>query len=423
MVFTAAVAGTAAALGAVTLKQFAGSEPGKDVEISSDAVAKTIGVAMCLPADSWRKALRHVTVIGDILVLSRKPGSADSTLSLSGAHIDVIGSDVKVVSLTGSTIATFWLNSAEEASRWAQELDPAQKNMAKMLSLNRVQMESIRAEAAIWEEKIKMANDSKTHRERLLVEVAEKEKTVKELSAEIENFKDLPKALSLDRRQMEELERASKDKEGQLASLQEQLTAFQAMPKMMSINRKQIAELEHKAVSEKGQIADLQEELKAFQDMEKKLAVQREKVQQLEDQKSKKDNIIDNLKSRVSHFQDIPKMLSVRRVEAEKKEVDADARIEELERQVAQAEAIPRMLSLNRRQAADLVQKSCKYEEELSALRRQLLAKQASEMMKPRVISKTTRVYEGPKTVVSGTSPRSPTSFSVDKTTRSAIGA
>merc|ERR1719356_578859 len=132
------------------------------------------------------------------------------------------GNTLKVMSVTGTALATFWLPSTEEANRWFKELDPGPRSTPKMLSLNRVQMQKIKMEAAFWEEKISLANNSKGHRDRLLVEVSEKEKVLKDLTAELSSFKDLPKALSLDRRQIEELQKASKDKEEQVAALQGQ---------------------------------------------------------------------------------------------------------------------------------------------------------------------------------------------------------
>jgi len=332
-------------------------------------------------------------------VISRRPGSADSSFQLGGTHVEVDDCVAKIVSFSGAVVATFWLNSPAEAARWAKELDLSATTMPKMLSLNRQQMENLRAEQALWEGKISMAKDSKTHRDRLLVEVAEKEQRMSELASDIESFKDLPKTLSLDRHQIEELQQIAKDKENQVAALQGQLDAFQAMPKMISLNRKQIAQLEQKAMSQQGAAADLQQELEAFQEKQKRLAVENQRVAELKAQQDQKDSVIDSLSSRITQFRELPKMLSVRRVQVEKKEAEKDERIAELERRLAQAAELPKMLSLNRRQAHDLVQQATAREAELAKMRREVLHKRAQEMLKPRIISTTSRVYQGPAVV------------------------
>merc|ERR1719343_475419 len=92
-------------------------------------------------------------------------------------------------------------------------------------------------------------------------------------------------------------------------------------------------------------------------------------------------------------------MLSVRRVQVEKKEAERDARIAELEKQVSQAAKLPKMLSLNRRQAHELVQQAAAREAELAKMRREVLHRRAQDMLKPRIISTTTSVYQGPAVV------------------------
>jgi len=355
---------------------------------------------MCLPADSWRKTTRYVTLIGELMVISRRPGTADSSFQLGGTHVEVNDCIVKVVSFSGGVLATFWLTSPVEAARWAKELDLSATNMSKMLSLNRQQMEKIRAEQALWEKKISMAKNSRAHQDRLLVEVAEKEQRMTELASDIESFKDLPKTLSLDRHQIEELEQISKDKENQVAALQGQLNGFQTMPKMISINRKQIAQLEQKAMSEEGKVADLQQELEAFQEKQKALAVEHLRAAEIKAQQRQKESIIDSLSSRIKQVRELPKMLSVRRVRVEKKDAEQDVRIAELERQLLRAAELPKMLSLNRRQAHEMVQQVAARETELAKMRREVLHKRAQEMLRPRIISTTTSsVVEGPAVV------------------------
>jgi septal ring factor EnvC (AmiA/AmiB activator) len=397
---TAAVGASGAALGLATLGNLtclSGEETEAVTAVSSDACAKTIGVAVCLPADGWRKASRHVTLIGELLVISRRPGSADSSFQLGGTRVEVDDCVVRIVSFSGAVLATFWLNSPLEAARWAKELDLSATTMPKMLSLNRQQMEKIRAEQAFWEEKISRAKDSKVHQDRLLVEVAEKEQRLSELASDIESFKVLPKTLSLDRHQIEELEQVAKDKENHISALQGQLDAFQTMPKMISLNRKQVAQLEQKAMAEEGKVADLQQELEAFQEKQKALALENQRVAELKAQQGQKDSIIDSLGSRITQFRELPKMLSVRRVQVEKKEAEWDARIAELEKQVSQAAKLPKMLSLNRRQAHEMVQQAAAREAELAKMRREVLHRRAQEMLRPRIISTTTSsVYEGP---------------------------
>jgi len=400
---TAAVGASGTALGLATLGNFTClSSERKEAEtaVSSDACAMTIGVAMCLPADSWRKTTRYVTLIGELLVISRRPGSADSSFQLGGTHVEVDDCIVKIVSFSGAVLATFWLNSPVEAARWAKELDLSATSMSKMLSLNRQQMEKIRAEQDLWEGKISMAKNSRAHQDRLLVEVAKKEERMSELASDIESFKDLPKTLSLDRHQIEELEQISKDKENQVAALQGQLNAFQAMPKMISLNRKQIAQLEQKATSEEGKVADLQQELEAFQEKQKALAVESQRVAELKAQQGQKNSVIDSLSSRITKLRELPKMLSVRRVQVEKKEAEQDAHIAELERQLSEAAKLPKMLSLNRRQTQEMVRQAAARETELAKMRREVLHKRAQEMLRPRIISTTTSsVYEGPAVV------------------------
>jgi len=206
---TAAACASGTAFGLATLGNFtclSSERKGAETAVSCDAGAMAIGVAMCLHADSWRKTTRHVTLIGELLVISRRPGSADSSFQLGGTNVEVDDCIVKIVSFSGAVLTTFWLNSPDEAARWAKELDMSASTMSKMLSLNRQQMEKIRVEQAFWERKILMAQNSRTQEDRL---------RMSELASEIESFKDLPKTLSLERHQIEELEQITNDKENQ----------------------------------------------------------------------------------------------------------------------------------------------------------------------------------------------------------------
>jgi len=243
-----------------------------------------------------------------------------------------------VISLSGATLATFWLSSEAEAARWARELDSAANSVLKMLSLSRrqMQMDTIRSVQALWEVKIAMAQESTTQRdgpkekhgsehsegrEVEFSEVSEKEQDMSELDSDFDNFTDLPKTLSFDRLKVEpaaststastarlSLEEVFEDEGGQPAVLQEQSDAVQATPRTL--------------------------------------------------------------------------------------------RIAELEERLATAAELPKLLSLNRKQVHELVQQAAEREAELATVRQRVLRRRAQELLKPRTISSTTTsVRQGPAVV------------------------
>jgi hypothetical protein len=148
-------------------------------------------------------------------------------------------------------------------------------------------------------------------------------------------------------------------------------------------------QLEQKATSQEGKIADPRRELGEFPETQKRLAVENQGVAELKAQQGQKDGMIGSLRSRISQFWELPKMLSIRCVQSEKKEAEQNVRIAELEGRLAQAAE----------QAHEMVQQAAARKAELTALRQQALHDRAQEMLKPRIVSATTSVYEGPAVV------------------------
>jgi exonuclease VII small subunit len=246
---TAVVGATGSAL--ATLGHLAGRSPEEQdaqIGVSSSTCVKTLGVALCLPAGCWRRATRHVSLMGELLVISRRPDSAKSSFQLHGTHVAWDGRTVKVISSSGATLATFWLNSANEAARWAKELASAATSLSKMVSLNRrqMQMDTIRSAEALWEAKIAMAQDSGTTSRTLSDELDEAEQEMNKLLSEVDSL-----TLTLDRHKIEGLEEISKDREGQIAvpqghmdvELDKQLAQAAELSKQLSFSRKQSEDL------------------------------------------------------------------------------------------------------------------------------------------------------------------------------------
>jgi hypothetical protein len=327
VLLTAAVGATGTALGLVTIGHFtgrSGEKRGAEVTVSRDACAKTLGMATCLAAGSWMKAFRHVALIGEVLVISRRPGSADTSLQLRGAHVAADGYTVKVTALSGAALATFWLNSPAEAARWAKELDssatslPKMSSLSKMSSMNRRKrhMDEISAEQALWEAKIRMVQDSARQQDTLcmfhnmvLDEVTEKEQEMTKLGSDTTKLSSYSsesssQSGSLDSHQIDKLEQISNDRRAvSISSSKESRTA---VPQL---------------------------ELGPLQQEQARPAVQSQRVGE---PTAWQDDMMGSLRSGMAHLQELPKILTVGRAEVEEMKV-ASTRIAELERRLARS--------------------------------------------------------------------------------------
>lgn len=229
VLLTAAVGATGSAL--ATLGLLAGRCRTGSATSTSPAIS--LGVALCLPAGCWRRATWHVSLMGELLVISRRPDSAKSSFQLRGKHVAWDDCTVKVISSSGTTVATFWLSSPIEAANWAKELASAATSLSNMVSLNRrqMQMDAIRSAEALWEAKIAMAQDSGTKSRTLSDEVDDAEPEMNKLISEVDSL-----TLSLYRHKVEGLEEVFKDKEGQIAVPQGHMDCVEATPKILRIS-------------------------------------------------------------------------------------------------------------------------------------------------------------------------------------------
>lgn len=320
--------------------------------MSGDAGARRLGTATCLAAGSWIKASRHVTLVGEVLVISGRPGSADSSLRLRGAHVAASGGIVKVTALSGAALATFWLSSPAEAARWAKELYSSTTSLPTMSSLNRRKrhMEEICAEQALWEARIRMAQDSATQQDTpcvfhnmVLDAVAEKEQELTRLSSDTTKIssdmsESSSESESLDRHQIDKLEQIWKDrhavsipssKESRNAVLLGRLDAFQTTPIKLSLNREEITTLEHEAVLGEGKVADLPQ-------LELGPARPAVRSQRLAEPRARQGDMVGSPRSCVAHLREPPKISTVGLARVEEMRV-ATTRIAELEKRLARS--------------------------------------------------------------------------------------
>jgi len=382
-----AVVAAGAALGAGSIAQCSHvARQSREVEVDVNAVAKTLGVLRCRVSGGLLKADRHVTLLGDVLVVSRRPGSADTIISLQGAEVEVAdaGTAVRVVSHGGTTLATFWPGTAEETSAWAAELRksslPAQA-VPKFLSIIRQQREQIRAEVAEWEDEIKKVQSNPSHEQAevfaLEGKVADCEGQSLQLQRELEKYREMPKLVSLNRRQIAELESSIQQKERQVMDLQAQHSGMQETTKMLSLSRREIASLEARAATKESTVAQLQSELQKLQEVPKMLSLSRRTAASLEAECAQKDSQIAEMRAGLESTlsSEVPKAISDKRRAVSSREQqlsEKDAKIRALEQKLKGFSGLPDILSFNQKQVEELEQRRRDTEKQLETFRVQL---------------------------------------------------
>lgn len=382
-----AVAAASAALGAGSIAQWSHvARQSKEVEVDVHAVAKSLGVLRCRVSGGFMKAERHVTLLGDVLVVSRRPGSADTIISLQGADVEIAdaGAAVKVVSHGGGTLATFWPGSADETSQWAAELRksslPAQA-LPKFLSITRQQREQIQAEVADWEDQIRKVQSDPSHEQAGLIalegKVAERESKASQLQQEFEKCKEMPKLVSLNRRQIAELESSIQQREGRVAELQAQFGGLQETTKMLSIGRREVASLEASARTKESTVEELQAELQKLWDVPRLMSLSRGAAAALEAESAQKDGQISEMQANLEGMlaSEVPKVLSDKRRAVSQREQqlsEKDAKIRALQGKLQGFSGLPDILSFNQRQVEELEQRCRDTDKHLEDLRVQL---------------------------------------------------
>merc|ERR1719401_616842 len=132
-----------------------------------------------------------------------------------GADVAVDVASVTVTSTEGKQLLKLWLGSVEEALEWAEMVrsaGAAARELPKMLSLTRAQLERLKAqegESGYSIEEIQALEAGLTQRENEL----------HDLRQEVDGFREAPKMLSLSRRQLAELEEACTAKEERITEL------------------------------------------------------------------------------------------------------------------------------------------------------------------------------------------------------------
>jgi myosin heavy subunit len=384
-----AVAAASAALGAGSIAQCSHvARQSKQVEVDVHAVARSLGVLRCRVSGGFVKAERHVTLLGDVLVVSRRPGSADTIISLQGADVEVAdaGTAVKVVSHGSATHATFWPGSADETSQWAAELKksnlPAQA-VPKFLSITRQQRELIQAEVADWEDQIKRVQSNPSQGQAELIalegEAAERESKTSQLQQELEKCKGMPKLVSLNRRQIAELESSIQQRESRVAELQSQLGGVQEATKMLSISRREVSSLEASVRTKESTVAELQDELRKLQDVPRMLSLSRRAASSLEAEAAQRDGQISEMQASLEDVlaSGVPKMLGDKRRAVSQRErqlSEKDAKIWALEGRLQGFRGLPDILSFNQKQVEELEQRCRDTDKQLDDLRVQLQA-------------------------------------------------
>jgi len=379
-----AVAAAGAALGAGSIAQCSHlARQNKQVEVDVNAVAKTLGVLRCRVSGGFLKSQRHVTLLGDVLVVSRRPGSADTIISLQGAEVVDAGTAVKVVSHGGAVLATFWPGSADEASEWAAELrrQNCSKAVPKFLSITRQQREQITAEISEWEDEIKKVQSRPSYQQAELFaledKIAQSERKIAQSSQELEKFSELPKLVSLNRRQIAELESSIQQRESRVVDLQAQHSSMQETAKMLSLSRREIASLEAGAAAKESTVAELQSKLQGLQDVPKMLSLSRRARSSLEAESAEKDDQIAEMRASLESTlgSEVPKALSEKRraVSQREQELGAkDARIRALEAKLQGFKGQSEILSFNQKQVEELEQRRRDTEKKMEDFKTQL---------------------------------------------------
>lgn len=380
--------------------------------VSSNACAKVLGAAMCRPAGSWRKSSRHVTLIGELLVISRRPDSAESWLQLRGTDVTWDGCTVEVISPSGTTWSTFWLSSPAEAARWAKELHAAAAGLSKMASLNarQMQMDAISSVQDLWEARIAMAQDSGAQLDGLPDEAAEEEQEQPEVDSdgfkgsEVLGFKEV-QALWEARIATGRDSGAQTDGPPDEAAEEEQEES-----EVDSFKGSEVDSL--KEASEAGTPTSTRcpsedSEVGSLGDLPPMaLDLGRLKIEGLGETSQGRGGQLADPQGQLGAVQTTPRTL----------------RIFELEERLAQAAELPKQLSLSRRRAHDLVRQAADQEAELAGLRQKLLHRRAQDMLRPRIISSTsTIVHQGPA-VVKGVVSRPFSTVQGDQTDQTCLG-
>jgi len=393
-----AVAAASAALGAGSIAQCSHiARQSKQVEVDVHAVAKSLGVLRCRVSGGFVKAERHVTLLGDVLVVSRRPGSADTIISLQGADVEVAeGAAVKVISHGGATLATFWPGSADETSQWAAELRKSDLRVARserrFLSITRQQREQIQAEVADWEDQIRKVQSNPSHGQAELIALegkfAERESKTSQLQQEREKCKDMSKLVSLTRRQIAELESSIQQRESRFAELQVQFGGVQEATKMLSTSRREAASLEAGSRIKEGTVAELQDELQKLRAVPGMLSLSRRAASSLEAESAQKDDQISEMQASLDEGQPrsprrttsvlasgVPEMLSDRRrvvSQRERQLSEKDAKIRALEGKLQVFRGLPDIVSFNQKQVEGLEQRCRDTDKQMEDLRAQL---------------------------------------------------
>jgi len=380
-----AAAGSALGLGSIVQCSHVARQS-RQVEVDVNAVAKTLGVVRCRVSGGFVRSGRHVTLLGDVLVVSRRPGSADTIIPLQGADVEVVdaGAAVKVVSQGGATLATFWPGTADETSQWAAELRksnlPAQA-LPKFLSITRQQREQIKAEIAEWEDEIKKVQSDPSHEQAELFaledKIAQSEGKCLQLQQELDKCREIPKLVSLNRRQIAELESSIQQKESQVMDLQTQYSGVQETSKMLSLSRREIASLEASAATKESTVAELQAELRGLQDVPKKLSLSRRTRSSLETESAQKDGQIAEMRASLESTlaSEVPKVLSDKRravCQREQQLGAKDGRIRALEQKLQGFRGLPEILSFNQKRVEELEQRRKDTEKQLEDFQVQL---------------------------------------------------
>jgi hypothetical protein len=197
-------------------------EPGeKEVDVISSANAKYLGRAKCSLRGAFFRSMRNATLLGDLLVVSRTPGTAEAALHMQGVEVEHDAFAVSVMSQAGAPMVKFWLQESEEAAQWAEALRAVAHSsvtVPKLLSLKIVQPEQLKAnrcESGISDEQVS----------KLEQELHEKESETALLTTKLEGLGEVPEMLSLDRKEIAEVQVASEGKDKLIAALQIELEA------------------------------------------------------------------------------------------------------------------------------------------------------------------------------------------------------
>lgn len=379
-----AVAAASAALGAGSIAQCSHvARQSKQVEVDVHAVAKSLGVLRCRVSGGFVTAERHVTLLGDVLVVSRRPGSADTIISLQGADVEVAdaGAAVKVISHGGATLATFWPGSADETSQWAAELRKSDLRVARFLSITRQQREQIQAEVADWEDQIRKVQSNPSHGQAELIALeskfAERESKTSQLQQEREKYKDMSKLVSLTRRQIAELESSIQQRESRFAELQVQFGGVQEATKLLGTGRGEAASLEAGPRIKEGTVAELQDELQKLRDVPRMLSLSRRAASSLEAEAAQKDDQISEMQASLEGVlaSGVVEVLRDKRRAVSQRErqlSEKDAKIRALEEKLQGFRVLPDIVSFNRKQVEGLEQRCRDTDKQMEDLRAQL---------------------------------------------------